>query len=186
MKKPVLLTVLLLVLVAASSFPVAAQTPSLYEEQLSSSGGDRLSQQLPADVQELLEQLQVDVTRPESLTTLSVGGVLELLARLVQKQKSGPLQALSSLTVVTLLSAMFHGLEGVTDRLSLRRTYHTVSALAAGGLLLAPMALLMRQVQQAVESAGVFLLSFVPVYAGILAVTIHILVICAQSWCLIL
>lgn len=48
-----------------------ADTAQLYAQQLSASGGDALTERLPADARALLEELQVDVSRPESFTGLS-------------------------------------------------------------------------------------------------------------------
>lgn len=146
-----------------------ADTAQLYAQQLSASGGDTLTERLPADARALLEELQVDVSRPESFTGLSANAVLSMLAGLLHTQKNGLLQAAASLAAVVLLCAMLSGLEEAAERPSLRQTYHTVTVLAAGGLLLSPITALMVQVQQAAQSAGVFMLSFVPVYAGILS-----------------
>lgn len=146
-----------------------ADTAQLYAQQLSASGGDTLTERLPADTRALLEELQVDVSRPESFTGLSANAVLSMLAGLLRTQKNGLLQAAASLVAVVLLCAMLSGLEEAAERPSLRQTYHTVTVLAAGGLLLSPITALMVQVQQAAQSAGVFMLSFVPVYAGILS-----------------
>lgn len=146
-----------------------ADTAQLYAQQLSASGGDALTERLPADARALLEELQVDVSRPESFTGLSANAVLSMLAGLLHTQKNGLLQAAASLAAVVLLCAMLSGLEEAAERPSLRQTYHTVTVLAAGGLLLSPITALMVQVQQAAQSAGVFMLSFVPVYAGILS-----------------
>lgn len=146
-----------------------ADTAQLYAQQLSASGGDTLTERLPADTRALLEELQVDVSRPESFTGLSANAVLSMLAGLLHTQKNGLLQAAASLAAVVLLCAMLSGLEEAAERPSLRQTYHTVTVLAAGGLLLSPITALMVQVQQAAQSAGVFMLSFVPVYAGILS-----------------
>lgn len=146
-----------------------ADTAQLYAQQLSASGGDALTERLPADARALLEELQVDVSRPESFTGLSANAVLSMLTGLLHTQKNGLLQAAASLAAVVLLCAMLSGLEEAAERPSLRQTYHTVTVLAAGGLLLSPITALMVQVQQAAQSAGVFMLSFVPVYAGILS-----------------
>ena len=49
-----------------------ADTAQLYAQQLSASGGDTLTERLPADTRALLEELQVDVSRPESFTGVPI------------------------------------------------------------------------------------------------------------------
>ncbi len=149
--------------------PIAAET--VYEEQLAASGGDTLTKKLPADVQALLEELQLDVADPGGFTALSAQRVWSMLNELVAAEKNTPLRAAASLMAVLVLSAMFGGLEGMTDRPALRQSYHTVAVLSAAGLLLPAVCDLMAQVSRAVDSAGVFLLSFVPIYGGVVAVS---------------
>lgn len=157
-----------LLLLFLGILPAAAAAEG-YAEQLSASGAQVLTERLPADTRELLESLVGDPLQPESYAGLSFDGVLRLLVGLLGRSRGGPLTAAASLTAVTVLSAMFGGLEGMTDNPALRQTYHTVSALAACGLLLAPFSALLRAVQQAADSVTVFMLSYVPVYGAILA-----------------
>ncbi len=162
------LTAFLFLLLA---LPAVADTREMYEEQLSASGVDALTQQLPANVQELLSTLKLDVTFPDSFTDLSWDRVLSMLSSLLQRQKTGPLHATVALLAVVVLSAMFSGLENAADNPSLRQTYHTVSVLSAAALLLTPLTGLLRQVWAAVEGVTVFMYSFIPAYSGILAVS---------------
>ena len=163
-----LLTVCLMTLFA---LPVSAQTDDLYDEQLSASGAQALIERLPADTQELLDELGLLDLRQDSFSTLSLSAVMGTMSALLRENASGPLQALVSLMAVVVLSALFSGLGGVTDRPPLRQTYHTVSVLASSGLLLTSFSSLLHVVQQAVESVSVFMLSYVPVYGAIVAVS---------------
>lgn len=160
------LTVALLLCLSMS---VDAQTTELYEEQLAASGADGLIERLPADAQELLEILELDGFSQDGYTQLELSAVLDSLLSLLQKSTAAPLQALLSILAVVVLSAMFGGLQGLADRTPLRQTYHTVSVLAAAGLLLTAVGSLLRTVQAAVDSVNVFMLSFVPVYGVIVA-----------------
>lgn len=153
------------------SFSVSADTQGMYAQQMTASGAEELTQQLPANVQELLSELQVDLRSPDSFSSLSMESVLSTLYSLLQDYKTGPLQAVVSLLTVVVLSAMFGGLENVTDNPSLRQTYHTVSVLSAAGLFLTPLSGLLSTVWQAVESITVFMSSYIPVYAGIVGVS---------------
>lgn len=151
------------------SLTVGAQTTALYEEQLAASGAGELIERLPADARELLETLELDGFSQSGFTQLELSAVLNTLLSLLQKNAAAPLGALLSILAVVVLSAMFGGLQGLVDRSPLRQTYHTVSVLAAAGLLLTSFGALLRTVQAAVDSVNVFMLSFVPVYGVIVA-----------------
>ncbi len=152
-------------------FPVSvyAQTSAIYEEQLAASGADTLVERLPADAQELLSALELDGLSQNSFSNLSLSAALNTVLSMLRADTTVPLQALSSLLAVVVLSSLFGGVQSLAQRPSLQQTYHTVSVLAAAGLLLTSLGTLLRNVQSAVDSVNVFMLSFVPVYGGIVA-----------------
>ena len=162
------------VLFALFTLPVAAQTETqsaeeLYRQQLEASGADRLGGALPADVQELLSELELDGLDPSGYTQLSVSRVTELLSGLLARESGGPLRTFGVLLGIVLLAALFSGLEGTAENRALRQTYHGVAVLGAGGALLVPLFALLETVRQTVEQVTVFLIAYVPVYAAILA-----------------
>ncbi len=151
------------------SFSVGAQTTQLYEEQLAASGAPQLIERLPASARELLESLELDGFAQSDFTQLEFSSAFQTMLSLFKDNTGAPLRAFVSLLGVVLLSAMFGGLQGLSDRTPLRQTYQTVSVLAAAGLLLTSVGSLVRTVQAAVDSVNVFMLSFVPVYGVIVA-----------------
>lgn len=161
---------LALLLIAGLLLPARAALPEGYAEQRADSGADDLPQRLPADVRELTQQLVGDPLSPEGYTALSFSAVLRTVADLFGKNAGGPFSAALSLLAVTAVCAMLGGVEEGSTLPGVRQTYHTVSAAAACGLLLMPFMQLLRTVGDAVESAEVFLLSFVPVYGALLSV----------------
>ncbi len=161
--------VLTMVMLCCFSFSVGAQTASLYEEQLAASGAQELVERLPADARDLLATLELDGLSQENFAGLALSSVMSTLLSLLRNNTAAPLQMLASLLAVVVLSAMFGGLQGLSDRTPLKQTYHTVSVLAAAGLLLASVGSLIKAVQAAVDSVNVFMLSFVPVYGVIVA-----------------
>lgn len=161
--------VLTMVMLCCFSLPVGAQTASLYEEQLAASGAQELVERLPADARDLLATLELDGLSQENFAGLALSSVMSTLLSLLRNNTAAPLQMLASLLAVVVLSAMFGGLQGLSDRTPLKQTYHTVSVLAAAGLLLASVGSLIKAVQAAVDSVNVFMLSFVPVYGVIVA-----------------
>ncbi len=147
----------------------AASTEELYDQQVVASGADQLTERLPADTRELLEQLELDSLQPQSYTGLSLSRVLEGLTTLLRLERHGPLQALSTLLAVVAMSAFFSHLENAAGGNALRQTYQGVSTLAAGSALLLPLFSLLQTVEKAVDSVAVFVAAYVPVYAGVLA-----------------
>ncbi len=166
MKKTILTLLLLLIFI----IPVKADDlPDGYFEQISSSGADELIQKLPRDVANLMEEWGFGDFSPRPYASLELKPVLKKLVLLIGDRADGPLAALWVVAAMTVLAALFGGVENATENLGVRQTYHTVSVLATGGLLLTPLVALLEQVREAVDSVTVFLVSFIPVYGGLLA-----------------
>lgn len=153
------------------ALPVKANTQAQYREQLEAGGAADLAQQLPANAQELMKELGLDLAAPESFTTLSGERLMESLGTLLRQQSLGPLSTAASLMAVVVLAGLFSGYGSAVSTSDLRQTYHTVTVLGATGLLLTPLAGLLQTVWQAVESVTVFLYSYIPVYAAIIGVS---------------
>lgn len=147
----------------------AATTDEVYADQLAASGAADLVEQLPADTQELLAQLELDSFQPQSFVDLSFEQMLNGLLTLLSSRMAGPAQALTTLIGVVAMAALFSHLENTVESVSLRQTYQGVAVLAAGGALLMPLAALLESIRQTVDSVTVFMTGFVPVYGVILA-----------------
>lgn len=160
------LCVMLLLLTLCAPL-VSAETDTLYSQQVEAAGAGELIEQLPADLQELLTEMQFDPLDPTSYTDLDFATVTDMLWALLQRQSAGPLQVMGTLMGVVLVCALFTGWDGLGG--TLRQTYHGVAVLGAGSTLLVPLAALLTTVQETVERVTVFLSSFIPVYAAVVA-----------------
>lgn len=138
----------------------------MYAQQVESGGAADLPERLPQDVQALLEQLNLHTFDPAAYTDLSLSHTAQMLVELLYAQAAGPRQTLGMLMGVILLCALFGGLDG--GGLPLRRTYHGVAVLAAGGAVLVPLFSLFTYVWEVIQQVTVFLTAYVPVYGTVL------------------
>lgn len=169
MKRWCRLALCLLALFCLCAVTVAADTDEMYDRQSKASGAQDLPRHLPADVQDLLDRLDLDLLDPAAYGDLTVQQVAEMLTALLGEQSAGPLQAMRMLLGVVLVSALLGGLDW-GGAASLRRTYHSAAVLGAGSILLAPLLTLLDTVGQTVDSVTVFLTAYAPVYAAVMAV----------------
>lgn len=147
---------------------MTAEIWEMYAQQMQSSGAADLPDRLPSDVQALLDSLDLDALDPSSYTELGFSETAQMLTDLLFSQASGPKQTVGMLLGVTLLCALFNGLDVSAGGLSLRRTYQGVAVLAAGTVVLVPLFALFFRVWEAVQQVTVFLSAYVPVYGAIL------------------
>lgn len=162
----VCLVLLLAVLAVAVS---ATDTDTLYRQQADASGAADLPGQLPEQTQALLQELDLDSLTPDAYANLDVWRVSELLSTLFVEQSQSPLRTVGLLLGVVLTAALLAGLEDAALDGSLRQTFHSITVLGAGGVLLPPLFALFQTVGQTVEQVTVFLAAYVPVYGAIVA-----------------
>lgn len=166
MVKAGLCTVALLVLCV---LPVRAQTlDELYQEQLEASGGEALLQALPKETQALLDRLHIDTLEADSFTGLDTDSLLNELWKLFNDVAGEPLAACGTVLGILLIYAWVDGMRQTLRTEEVSSVFGAICALAACGTVMLPVSGLLERVCEAMESVSVFMISFVPVYAGVL------------------
>ena len=166
--KRVLTAVAALLILCVPLSVSAAETPS-FSEQWEQSGAGALWDALPSETKEQLESLGV------SEETLTGGGELKpdaawkWLLSLIGRELSDPIGAGLTVLGAVLLCALVAGLRHLSENEGIRSLFESVATLAMCGFLMASLLSLIARVTAAVESSLVFMSSFVPVYAALLA-----------------
>lgn len=157
--------VLCLLLVLAA---VCAAAPAAHGETLSAAEEQSLYEALPEETRQRLEQ--IGVTDPYGTDwDLSPDTAGELLLTTLRQVSTGPLAALGILMVIVLLCALTEGLRETVTEPALSGVYQAVSTVGIGAVLMTPLADSLGRVTAATEGVTVFMGSFVPVYAGVMA-----------------
>ena len=147
---------MLLLLSALALPPVLAEeeedTDRLYQEQLEASGAEALFDSLPDGTRELLDKLGISGLDADSLTALQPGTALSELLAMAGSQSGGVLGSCGLLLGIILLCALMDSLKQTVREPAVSDVFGVICSLAAC----------------AAESTSVFMISFVPVYSGIL------------------
>ncbi len=163
----------ILTLGCAVLFPVfaAAETEdptAMYAEQYDASGADKLKDALPEETRQWLGQWGLDPSNPASVSGLSAGNALEMIKSFILSGGRKPLTAAAAAAAVILLCALFSGAGSGLSNQEMKQTFSYVSTLSVAGVLLPPLISAASGTISAIQGCSVFMLSFVPVYAGIL------------------
>lgn len=142
---------ILLVLFLWSGLSVPATAETFESRIAAESGADALTDALDDDTAERLEQVQAD-------------GWFSLLSQLLQEKLTAPLQALSVLVAVMLLTRLAACFGGS----SLQETTDLAGALGCAIALVHPLLSLLETTARTVSTASAFLVAAVPVYGGLL------------------
>ena len=134
----------------------------ILEEQLDVSGAKELSDALPEDIKEILDDFQIgDLI--DNNETLSLESVLKNILNLVKLEFSEPIACGFSVLALLLAASMF---SSFSDE---NKTLHYAVTVGITAAAVVPAAKLIISVSSAIKSFGTFMVSFVPIYAGILA-----------------
>ena len=121
----------------------------------------------------MLDTIGVTAPDMDALTSLQPDGVLNGFLSLLSAQSGGVVRSAGLLIGIILLYALAEGLRQTVHEPALAEAFGTVCTLAACGTILLSVAGCVRDACAAAESASVFMLSFVPVYAGVLLASGH-------------
>lgn len=168
-----LLVFVLLTMLLAATIPAAAEAeePSadeLYQEQLEASGAQEIWDKLPEETRRLLDNLGITGLDKDSLSGLTPQASLSGLLGLLADQAGGPLRSAGILLGIILLCALMDGMKQAVREPAISDVFQTICTLAACAAALIPVSGCIRSVCEAAESTSVFMVSFVPVYAGVL------------------
>jgi stage III sporulation protein AE len=139
----------------------------LLEEQLIQSGADGLAETLPEETQKILEELGLEEPSREGIFNLSLHSVWQVIVKTASMFTNETSRVMLSVWGILLLSALLESIRPAGD--ALLKVFHAASVLCCGMLLLSPLQTLLDGVQTVLAAASAFQLSFVPIFAGIMA-----------------
>ncbi len=134
----------------------------IYSQQYESSGADKLQEGLPDDVAEKMKDLDISTFDTDWLNDFTPKNIFQSTFDFLKTGGKRPLIALSMIIAVLLLSAVVGGIN--TDNKTV--IFVTVMCVTASAIL--PAVGVVKASISAVSSVGAFMLSFIPVFAGIL------------------
>lgn len=133
-------------------------------------GADELINTLPDEVREKLQEHEITPDNAGALS-LSPFSVIQGLWNVFADEVTRPLKMLAALTGIVLLCAVAESLgDTKAQGKSVSDTFGIIGVLAGAGMMIAYISECVARALQTLNSGSVFLLTFVPVFAGIMAV----------------
>lgn len=172
----------LLLLIAAVlllATPVYAEAPDyqepppedLFEQQLEASGAGELVFLLPNETQAYLQELGIDQITAGSLLTLEPAQFFKVILLMVKDTLSKPKILFFSILGIILLCSLVDGFKEGFLQKPIGGVFSTVSVLCIVAGIIAPVWSCIEKTSQAVYDCANFMLGFVPVLSGIMAVS---------------
>lgn len=166
MMKRILSIVLLLILLMLSNLSVNAQ--DTYKEQFDASGFDSVYDSLPEEAKEYFSSFSVDLSDYNWVDEIKPQSVFERIIELVKTGFKGPLAAFAACSAIMLITA---AVKSLADRDDDNKTIGLVCMFGICSVTVIPICSLITSLESALKGCSTFMLSFVPVYTGILTVS---------------
>ncbi|MFZ2539375.1 MAG: hypothetical protein WAX04_10800, partial [Oscillospiraceae bacterium] len=139
-----------------------------YDELLHSSGADGLFSIVPEDAKGILERTKISDLSHESLIGISffdfVGSIWDSIRNAVTK----PLKMLLTCIGIILLCALLNSLKSSFNNQSYEHVFSVVSVICISSAIIVPIANLIIKTSSLIKQVSNFLLSFIPIYVGII------------------
>lgn len=140
-----------------------------YDELFEESGAAELTDYLPDETAEALENAGIMSASEEYMANLDVAEMLDSVIEMAAEEGRDPLKVGAAVIAAILLTALLGGLkDSLADDKTVRAAYIAVSVFAAMTVL-SPLLTYFRDVIKTIEGANLFEKGFIPVFAAVLA-----------------
>ncbi len=141
---------------------------ALFAEQWQLFGGDLLWQQLPEQTKDLLSQLNIHPSDPQSLLSLSLSDGLWLIWQLLAAQMKQPLTLLGASVGLLLLAGLLRNMGQPTTAAPLLALLEVMTAVAVLSAISLPVLSCVQLAEDTLKAAEQWMLMFVPLMAAVL------------------
>ncbi len=146
-------------------------TEELFEQQLEASGAGELVFMLPSETQAYLRELGIDQLTPGSLISLEPSQFFNVIWLMVKDTLSKPKILFYSILGIILLCSLVDGFKEGFLQKPIGGVFTTVSVLCVVAGIITPIWSCIERTSRAVYDCANFMLGFVPVLSGIMAVS---------------
>ncbi len=155
-----------LIILFLFSFTVCAEESDIYSEQYKNSGVEELTEALPDEARDFLEQNELVLENADWVNNLSAQNVFTHIMEFVKSGGKTPLAVTISLIGIILISALISNNTSSSSALS-AAVFATVAATA--GIICVPIFSVIQTSVNAMKACTVFMTAFIPVFAVMVA-----------------
>ncbi len=137
------------------------------EEQLDIIGADQLEDKVSDEANEILQQMDLQHIDIGKLLSLTPGQFLEVIKGLFLKELYKPVRTLCTIAAVILLCALLNGLQDSFQNTGINSVCSMVGVVCIVTAISNPIIECIRQVSQSIQVSGDFMISFIPLFSGI-------------------
>ena len=152
----------------AEEYPgFAVDTDELYDSLGLSD--ENIYDELPPEAAGFLDDSGISLTDAGRMTEISPAEVFGYIMERFRRGLTGPVRLLGMMTAAAALSAAVAGLSEASPDSRINSTYELISVLVTTSVIAAPISSCLAEITAAITSGGNFMLTYIPIFAGIAA-----------------
>lgn len=163
-----------LVFIALLTLNVQAQqldADEIYRQQYEISGAGELYENLTPEAKSVMDRFGLNPEDPSTVSNLNLDNVFLLIKDFFKSGGTVPLKAGVSIFAVLLLGSLIEGIGSGVERKGFEGVYTYVCMASVAAIIFLPLFQTILSTVNAIKGTGVFMLSFVPIYGGIILTT---------------
>lgn len=143
----------------------------LIEEQYELLKIDTLNNNLPNGVTDDLQKIGITSSKPSDLQEFSINKFFEYLFSKVVEIMRKPFFSLVGCFAIILICALFDGMKTTMSNTSLNGVLSVITSICICGVIIMPIIECMSNISQVIKAFGNFMLCFIPIFSGVVAVS---------------
>ncbi len=176
MKKIALFAITLCcILLCTSQFAWAAEEEASsmvdLSPQLDAIGSEELDRALPDEARDLMEQNDIDGVDIVQIRALTPGKLLATVYEGIKSQLTKPFRTLAVLLAIIIIAAYFDGLKTADLGNTMAPVFNIVTTLCVSAALISPIVECITLTATAIAACANFVLTFIPVFCGVVMVS---------------
>lgn len=138
-----------------------------YEDLAEESGAAGLVNTIPDAAGEFFEESGIDISDPATVTAISPADVFSEIWRRFKLRLHEPIAILGKILGAVLILSLFEGIS--PEKKGIAEVLSTVAVLITVGFIAEPISRCFTEAETAIIDGGHFMISYIPVYSGIIA-----------------
>lgn len=158
---------ILLMFFVMGAVPVMAANGDVLENTVKASGVENIS--LPESAGDFADKNGINVSEPEKMLEITPKMVFDYILDGLKNKLLNPLKVLGKLFSVILLASLIAGMGDTVSSKGMSKVYGIISTLICVGIISEPVCSCIQSVSDTLICGGNFMVSYVPVFSGLVA-----------------
>ena len=143
----------------------------LIDDQYETLKIDKLTSELPSGTRDDLQKIGINSSKPSDLQKFSINTFFEYLFTKILDIIRKPFFSFASCFAIILICALFDGMKTTVSNTSFNGMLSVITSICICGVIIMPIIECMSSISQVIKTFGNFMLCFIPVFSGVIAVS---------------